>query len=55
MPDPKRWGTVRPDLVLTLALRNRIFRGAESGEVALERAEKDLASGAEKKMGFSQV
>jgi hypothetical protein len=55
LPDPGRWGTVRPDLVLTLALRYRIFQGAESGGEAFERAEKALARGVEKKMGFSQV
>jgi hypothetical protein len=55
VPDPGRWGSVRPDLVLTLALRHRIFQGAQSGEAALERAEKALARGAEKKMGLSQV
>jgi hypothetical protein len=54
-PDTGRWEAVRGDIILTLALRHRIYQGARSGEEALERAEKTLARGAEKKMGLSQV
>jgi hypothetical protein len=54
-PDFGRWGTIRRDLILTLALRNRIFQGAQSGKEAMARAERSLARGAEKRMGLSQV
>jgi hypothetical protein len=51
-PDPGRWEAVRRDLILTLALRCRIFQGAESGEEAMERARQSFEEGAEKRMGF---
>jgi hypothetical protein len=41
-PDPARWGDVRKDLLLTLALRSRIFQGARSGEEASENAKSFL-------------
>jgi hypothetical protein len=53
--DPRRWGIVRQDLILTLALRHRIFQGAPCPKEALDRAENTLARGAEKKMELSQV
>jgi hypothetical protein len=47
-PDPGRWGALRGDLTLTLALRRRIFQGARSGEEATETALRSLEGPADR-------